>query len=150
MFTINDVRRTTECRTKRLCSICGRRLGDYLWFVGGSRCFIHDLGAFIDPPVHYECGIYALQVCPFLAAASYSKRIEDKKLLPQNRPDHMRLVPIDYMEPNLPESFGFGATKFAGFANNVYVVPRWDYVEWWHDGKPSNAPSADDVRRLTA
>lgn len=150
MFTINDVYKTTECRTKKLCSICGRRLGDYMWFVGGSRCFIHKYGAFIDPAVHYECGQYALQVCPFLAALSYSKRIEDKKLKPENRPDNMVLVEIEHMEPNLPEQFGIGACKVAVFVDNVYKVDRWDYVEWWHHGVPVNAPSADDVRRLTS
>jgi hypothetical protein len=150
MFTINDVSKTTQCRTLHLCSICGRRLDKFMWFVGGSRCFIHDHGAFVDPPVHYECGMYALQVCPFLAAPSYNKRIDEKKLKPENRPDNMRLVTTNFMPPAQPELFGIGACILSVFADNVYVVPHWQYVEWWHTGQPCNAPTADDIRRLTA
>lgn len=147
MFTINDVRRTTECRTRRLCSICGKRL-DTMWFVGGTRCFIHDRGAFIDPPLHYECGEYALQVCPFLAMPSYNKRIDSKKLKPENMHEHMALLSIDHMDPAQPEFFGIGHGSPVAFDGKVYGVLRWEYVEWWHNGAQCNAPSADDVRRL--
>jgi hypothetical protein len=147
-FTINDVRRTDECRRKRLCAICGKRFDDGMWFVGGSRCFLHEFGAFLDPPVHYECGEYALRICPFLAAAKYSKRIDAAKLPAGGLPEGMALVREEGMTPRLPERFGFGRTdgyevKSHGLRGPYfYTVPQWDFVEWWQQGERCNAPDS--------
>lgn len=150
-FTINDVRRTEDCRTKRLCSICGKRFDrhqgkDETWFVGGSRCFLHERGAFVDPPVHLECAEYALRVCPFLAAPYYAKRIDDAKLAPDGLPDGMALARADYMPPQLPERFGLGLTLSFRYhdrgANSLYTVARWEYVEFWRAGQPIEAPES--------
>lgn len=151
MFTINDQVKCEKARKGKLCAICGKRMRYGFWFVGGSRCFIHPRGAFIDPPIHYECGEYALQVCPFLAARSYSKRIDDAKLLPKNRPDNLQLLHQDHMPPNLPESFGIGhCTAYIVTENKLFVVPnKWTFVEWWHNGVRVNAPTVEDIRRLT-
>jgi hypothetical protein len=151
-FTINDVRRTEACRRKGLCSICGKRFGDDgFWFVGGSRCFLLEAGAFLDPPVHHDCGEYALRVCPFLAAAKYSKRIDAAKLPPGGLPDGMALVREEGMEPRLPERFGFGRTNDYDVRSNglpdhyIYTVPEWDFVEWWRNGERCNAPDREVV-----
>jgi hypothetical protein len=155
-FTINDIRRVAECRNKRLCSICGKRFDDGVWFVGGSRCFLHERGAFLDPPLHLECAEYALQVCPFLAASRYSKRIDDAKLAPGALPDQMALVREPFMNPRLPERFGLGWTHdyiFRASTNHgegVYIANSWDYVEFWQAGNPCGPPQTgqpppDDV-----
>lgn len=144
-FTINDHRLASACITKKLCSLCGKRFEGGMWFVGGSRCFMHEHGAFIDPPMHYECAEYALRVCPFLAAPSYAKRLDDRKLKPENRPANMALVKVDHMPPNQPERFGLGCTQAYRLVNprpgeRIFVVDRWDYVEWWRNGATVNAP----------
>lgn len=149
MFTINDHFRTRECLTKHLCSICGKRLPIEPWFVGGSRCFLHEHGAFIDPPVHYECGNYALQVCPFLAMPSYSKRIYDKLLRPERRPSNLTIVRQAHMLPNQPEHFGFGRTADFTYIEyreegrnigGIYKATTWSFVEFWRNGEIINAP----------
>jgi len=166
-FTINDAEKTEQCRRKGLCSICGK-LFDRLpmgahpyravderprprmetWFVGGTRCFLHEHGGFLDPPVHYECGEYALRVCPFLAASRYAKRIDDAKLAPGALPDHM-LIREAFMQPSLPERFGFGLALGVRYHVNaqqggVYTVDDWRYVEWWREGEPVNAPDSGE------
>jgi hypothetical protein len=138
-FTINDVRKVHMCITRRLCSICGKRLARHVWFAGGSRCFLHEAGAFIDGPVHYECGAYALTVCPFLAASRYGRRIDTAKLKPSNIPSDMTLVEVEFAEPRLPELFGFGETGAYEFMRSeartgVFHVHDWSYVEWWKAG----------------
>ena len=42
---------------------------------------MHENGAFADPPGHRACVTYALQVCPYLAAPSYAKRIDGETLI---------------------------------------------------------------------
>lgn len=141
-FTINDYRAVEKCITKRLCAICGKRLAKWMWFVGGSRCFMHPDGAFLDPPSHMACATYALQVCPFLAAPSYGKRIDDKRLTPERRPINMALVHIEDMLPDRPEWLGLGATTAYQRKDSHLIVDRWDYVEFWQKGEQVNAPLA--------
>ena len=149
-FTINDVRRTDAARKKRLCAICGKRMAvGQAWFIGGSRCFLHPRGAFIDGPTHYWCGEYALQVCPFLAARSYAKPIVDAKLKPSAVPIGMALARAEFMMPRLPERFGFGRSDNWHFQRTgiddgdqggVYVVNDWRYIEWWRRGTICETP----------
>ena len=152
-FTINDHKKAILCRKEGRCAICGRRFTNHpvsfhreMWFVGGSRCFLHAHGAFIDPPMHYECAAYALRVCPFLAARRYTVRIDDAKLDPANMPDDMALVRREGMAPALPERFGLGLCYRYNYRphEGIYTVPEWAYVEWWKDGEPVNAPATAD------
>lgn len=71
-FVINDIRKVMECLEKGLCAISGLPLEDDVWFVGGNLAAYHPAGAFKDPPVRKACADYAMQVCPFLAAPSYT------------------------------------------------------------------------------
>lgn len=145
-FTINDVRRVADCHSKRLCAICGKRHDKQVWFVGGSRCFLHPHGAFIDPPMHHDCAEYALRVCPFLALPSYSRRVEDRKLKPEGRHEDLKIVRTDFMNPMQPELFGLGSAdsyRIKGSAvhgDQILIVDRWNYVEFWKAGEPVNAP----------
>lgn len=156
-FTINDTSKVDRCLAKKLCAICGKtfeRTRRFLpegwgywpeyWFVGGSRCFLHDFGAFIDPPVHQECGQYALIVCPFLAGTHWSGRIDGKTLRPGTLPDDMTLMQNEFMLPALPERFGFGMARdyrmIGQVPNKIMVVDNWHYVEWWRAGERIDAP----------
>lgn len=156
-FTINDMRRTTECRRKGLCAICGKRFERHpvtqrpeMWFVGGSRCFLHELGAFLDPPLHLECAEYALVVCPFLAARSARWRnIDDAKLSPGGLPEGMAILRDKHVQPDLPERFGLGRTYAYKFREDVpqhgfYIVEDWSHVEWWRGGERIEAPATGE------
>lgn len=156
-FTINDHTKAFACQRKHLCAICGKKFErnpstfEYeMWFVGGSRCFLHSNGAFLDPPMHRECGEYALRVCPFLAARRYIARIDDAKLSTVDLPEDRALVRTEHMMPDLPERFGFGMTYEYQFLTDnipgvgVFVVPDWRYVEWWQAGVRINAPDTGE------
>jgi hypothetical protein len=75
-FQINDILKVEWCIKERRCSICGSELKADIWFSGGPLSALHPQGAYIDAPTHHECGQYAMQVCPYLSAPSYSKRLD--------------------------------------------------------------------------
>jgi hypothetical protein len=151
-FTINDHTKVAACLSKKLCSICGKRLDVDMWFVGGSRALLHDDGALIDPPLHYDCAIYALQVCPFLAAMNYTKSIGARKL--PDLPDDLRITSIEYSGPPQPERFGLGCTRayrkqsFDSASRFVLKIDQWDYMEWWRNGTRCPAPDANRVNEI--
>lgn len=146
-FPVSDVRRVNSCLTKRLCGICGKRLDRTCWFVGGDRCFTHPAGAFVDPPSHWECAIYALSVCPFLAAPSYSRRIDGRKLNPGEMPIGTTVVKETTMPDTRPDLFGLGETtafRVTNLAPGSWVLApeTWEYVEYWAKGERAAAPAA--------
>lgn len=140
-FTINDDRKRALCLIKDLCAICGLKLLRGRWFVGGPGSAFHPHGAYVDPPMHAECARYALAVCPFLAAPSYSKRIEDKTVDPADMPDGAPAIFIDpTMDPARPASFILGMAvgqKVAGGPFHNYIRPKkpWRVLERWLYGE---------------
>jgi hypothetical protein len=64
-FRVSDGDKVFLCAKKRLCGVCGTRIGYWMAFISGpmgceNRCFA-------DPPMHRACAEYALAVCPYLA-----------------------------------------------------------------------------------
>lgn len=145
-FAINDHLLVGACLSKKLCSICGKRLDADIWFVGGSRAFLHNDGVFIDPPLHYECAEYSLRVCPFLAAPAYSKSVITISKVDNIRED-LRLKQVEYSGPSQPERFALGCTHAyrrikSQSAPVVLAIDHWDYLEWWRNGERCEAPDA--------
>jgi hypothetical protein len=141
-FTINDPSKVEDCIRKRLCGLCGKRIVGSFWFIGGMRCFTHEHGAFIDPPMHEHCARYAIRVCPFLGAPSYGKRIDDKKLSRDAPTDGgLRVLVKDTTMPDdRPELFGLGSTLAYSLVRPsslqlYFVVPLWELVEQWRCGQ---------------
>lgn len=143
-FTINDDEKYIGLIEERCCAICGSSLDDDMWFVGGIKSAFHEKGCFIDSPVHYECGQYALKVCPHLAASRYTAYLSDDKInklqekvgdtiilidptVDANRPDYFAIVKCsDYkLIESAQSTFGF------------YLKPQRPYLkfELWKDGK---------------
>lgn len=79
-FQITDENKLAHLIKFDLCLLCGSKLKGKRWFVGGPRSAFSVLGAYSDPPMHDDCAHYALQVCPYLAAPTYTKRLEDKTI----------------------------------------------------------------------
>jgi hypothetical protein len=151
MFTMNNHIKVTACFGKKLCSICGKRLDVDAWIVGGSRAFLHEHGAFIDPPLHHECAVYALQVCPFLAAPNYTRSIGVRKTA--DLPEGVQAMPIDHSGPTQPERFGLGSTRNYRLVRTsptsiMLIVNQWDYVEFWKNGTYCPAPDAHRVSEI--
>jgi hypothetical protein len=138
-FTINNQKAVHECITRRLCGLCGRRLTrNEVWFIGGPRCFTDPNGAFVDPPSHEECARYAIRVCPYLAAPSYGRRIDDKLLgsMPAGFPT---LVKDMRMPDDRPDAFGLGMahryTIIPELGMPLFRVKNWVVFERWRHGQ---------------
>lgn len=63
-FRVTDMQRWDECVKLKLCGICGLRLGEYSYFIGGPQCKEHRL--FFDPPMHEPCAEFSSKMCPYL------------------------------------------------------------------------------------
>ncbi len=68
-----------RCLRDKLCAICGRRLGEYCYFIGGPLSKKNRL--FVDPAMHKQCAEFASQTCPFLTGQKleYSSRAAEHK-----------------------------------------------------------------------
>jgi hypothetical protein len=109
-FRITDIQRWMQAALNRLCHLCGHSLKKKMWFIGGENCMADRL--FFDLGTHFECGMYAFQVCPFLAlsTSSYNKRT----LQPD---DDEMLVRYAQFAETRPEKLGFAAT-------NGYIIGK--------------------------
>jgi len=64
-FSAVDLEHCARCLRDKLCAICGRRLGEYCYFIGGPLSKKNRL--FVDPAMHKQCAEFASQTCPFLS-----------------------------------------------------------------------------------
>ncbi len=73
-FRIVDAKKWDRCVNEHLCSICGVRLGEFCYLIGGPITERNHL--FFDPPTHRECALYAAVVCPYVSGKNrhYSGR----------------------------------------------------------------------------
>ena len=71
-FKVNDTNIIDLCIRENKCPICGHKLRNDMWCVGGIESAFNPDGGFNDSPMHKECCIYALKVCPYLAYTSYN------------------------------------------------------------------------------
>jgi hypothetical protein len=137
-FTVNDHTVVRETLVKDQCGICGTKLFRGRWFVGGPMSAYHPQGAYMDGPLHSECMRYAMQVCPYLAAPNYGKRIDTAKIKEGQVPDHSIFLD-NTMIPDRPNPFvcvmAIGQTYRAN-GPIVYMKPNKPYVkvEFWKDG----------------
>ena len=79
LFTINNDDRRQYVINNDYCGICCRKLMRFRALVGGALAAFDEVGAYLDPAMHIECAQYAMKVCPFLAAPSYTKEISGKQ-----------------------------------------------------------------------
>jgi hypothetical protein len=63
-FRVLSTEHLRACVKKRLCWICGDRLGVNLAFTIGPMCSVNRVSS--EPPSHLECAEYAVRACPFL------------------------------------------------------------------------------------
>jgi hypothetical protein len=70
---------------KKLCWVCGERLGINVCFVAGPMCGINRTSA--EPPSHVECAYWSARNCPFLSNPHMVRR-EDETINNQQLRDH--------------------------------------------------------------
>lgn len=103
IFTVNDDRRHYQALRQGLCPICGERLGQWKWFIGGPRSAFDPHGWYQDLPAHRDCALYALVTCPYLAAPKYLGRVDVPD--PAKLPPLARVLLDPTMIPERPALF---------------------------------------------
>ena len=131
-FQISDQNELKRLLKFDLCAMCGAKLKASRWFVGGPKSAFYVQGAYFDPPMHDECAHYALQVCPYLAAPTYSKRIEDKTV----KDKHLNVITVDE-RVEIDRPLCFVAVETAGQTINAGVIiahTPYSKIEYWMHG----------------
>jgi hypothetical protein len=137
-FTINDHRKVSKAAKLALCGICGQRLfrGER-WFVGGPMSAFSAHGAYLDGPLHHECGTFALQTCPFLAAPRYGKRIDDATVVADTLGDAV-IITDPTVDDVRPELFVFACASDYKVTRTPSLMfhPKkpWLQFEFWVKG----------------
>jgi hypothetical protein len=146
-FTINDEHKVMRCKRNHICAICGKELLRGRWFLGGPMSALHPRGAYIDPPLHHECMQFAVQTCPYLISAKYTKRIDDKKL-DRNKTTGVLMLVDPTMDPTRPKIFIAVMAVGQTLTPNGYIVPKHPYraMEFWRDGVLEQKFDRDQVR----
>jgi hypothetical protein len=84
-FRVADARKIKPAVHKRLCWVCGQKMGKEFVFVVGPMCTINLTSA--EPPMHRECALWSARACPFLLN-------REKKRRENNLPEEAREVGI--------------------------------------------------------
>jgi hypothetical protein len=73
-FPTADARKLKLALAKRLCWVCGQKLGTHFAFVIGPMCAINYNTS--EPPSHRDCAVFSAIACPFLARPHMKRRTE--------------------------------------------------------------------------
>lgn len=105
-FRVIDPDKATECIDQKLCAICGRRLGEFCWFIGGDKA--KDVHLFLDPPMHEQCTEFASRTCPFVSGQrqEYSHRPVNENTVTVKAMEHS-VRPTMYMMRTRTKKIGF-------------------------------------------
>lgn len=140
-FTINDDEKRQQHLRKKQCPICGSALLRGRWTVGGPASAFMKEGAYIDPPMHYECYRYAMQVCPYLALPSFTKRIDAGTVKREDLEDHRIFIdntvlagrpPLFVAVMHLGEEY---QTDIFGMIQRFKPKRPYRNIEYWQNGK---------------
>lgn len=131
-FRVIDERKAAAAITDRICSICGKQMGEHVAFVGGPKSMQSRM--FIDGPMHELCAVYAAQVCPFIAAPKFGYISKHKEH------EGYDLAVIKAVSNDRPDVFGVGVTDVFGLrmfdgAGVVIVAGEWLKVRWFKHGE---------------
>lgn len=150
-FKINDTQKTVQCVKQRCCSVCGDALEDDAWFIAGPGSAFHTHGSIADLPVHKECGVYSLQVCPYLAYGRYTSKTDLDKLYKQLNDDSIKLVNHSVDQDRVPIFCFIKSPKYDVHQQpgsfNIVFKPRRPYeeVEFWYDGERVSDKDAEVI-----
>jgi hypothetical protein len=80
-FRVIDQEKRMYVAANHLCQLCGEKLGRYIFYVGGPN--VAKYNQYFEPPLHLDCLIYAMQVCPFIVG-----KITDHANIPKVQAKH--------------------------------------------------------------
>ncbi|HWY61117.1 MAG TPA: hypothetical protein VNW15_04375 [Rhizomicrobium sp.] len=140
-FTVNDTSKVSFVLHNDLCGLCGLKNYRWRWFVGGPISAFNPNGMYLDPPMHWDCLHYALQVCPYLALKKYHEipyesmvgRIDPKTLATNEMTKDHAMIKSN---PVLLVVIKASGTKIL-YPGQTKTKPRTPYVsvEYWQWGR---------------
>lgn len=127
---------------KKLCWLCGQRLGRYQAFVIGPMCAVNLVTS--EPPSHVECATFAVRACPFLILPKSQYKNNDD------------LAAIGAAPPGMPLDRNPGACILwvTGSYRPFRVPPSWlirlgppSVTTWWTNGRLATRAEAWEAIR---
>jgi hypothetical protein len=109
-FRVTDEKARREVMLSCSCQLCGKRLGKWVFFVGGTEAA--KANAYFEPAAHLDCVIYAMQVCPFIVG----------------RIDHADVAKVEAANPEVMVKVD---DTFASKRNPLWIIKKamgWSYV----------------------
>jgi hypothetical protein len=141
-FAVTDEAKRQHVIVNNLCAICGKPNHKLTWLVGGYLSAFHPHGAFLDPPMHYDCASYALKVCPFIASPSYThmrgmKMSKNMSGVFDMHPGGATKKPTIFVAAATKKIFGVVGRNELGQEYIRHIVPDRPYerIEFWKDGR---------------
>jgi hypothetical protein len=139
-FRIVDPVKIVSCYTENLCWVCGGKMGVHKCFVSGPMCTINKSSP--EPPSHYECALYSVQVCPFLTTPKMTRRDTD---LPDEFLAQPSGIPI-YRNPGVAalwvtRSYNHVFDDMGGF---IFRMGPAERVEWYSEGRAATRQEVMD------
>jgi hypothetical protein len=135
LFKVNDNEKIINTINNKLCTICGTKLGDTAWFIGGPASAFHIHGAFNDGPVHKECGEYSLRVCPYLAYGKYNSKTDFEKIQKSLLEKNILAINNTVDSDRVPLFCFIGAKSWKITERLNYKPDNISEIEFWNDGE---------------
>lgn len=130
--------KVVDAYKKRLCWLCGEKLGTYLAFVIGPMCSINRVTS--ECPCHLECAQYATRACPFLSKPRMRRNAVDL-------PDHPAIAG-DHIDHN-PGAVAIWITKgyrpFKVPGGSLFRLDKPTNVLWYAEGRPATRQQVLDA-----
>ena len=132
---IADVRTQRLCHLKRLCWVCGRKLGETLAFIGGPKSVQQHV--FVDYAMHLECAEFSMRTCPFLLGQS-------KRYAKAQRPSQAHAPAGMILErPEIMAIYLTRKYRTVEVGQDVLFRPgKAVAVKWFRDGQRIERPGA--------
>jgi hypothetical protein len=139
LFPVFSPKAWVNCVHQRKCWICGQPLGRTMIFVVGPMCTINRISA--EPPSHFDCARYALEVCPFLINPRMG-RVPTERFGEVSPPGGL----MDEGNPGVTASWSTRAYRIIRTATGPLVeLGNPLSVDWWTRGHVATSQEAADA-----
>jgi len=139
LFAVIDESKRFEVAEKHLCGVCGGHLDYWISFIGGPRSMLTRM--FIDAPMHHQCAIYSLAVCPYLRhapgtnPATLAEPLNVVQDRAKKRLGHDQVANFDIVQEGRPDLMGLYVTR--GFKFGLYKRSPLDQANYVFLARPS-------------
>lgn len=119
---------------KKLCWLCGEKVGRYMAFVIGPMCAVNRNTS--EPPCHRDCAIFAATACPFLTRPKADYRAAG---LPDGYKGHIGALPGNPGAACIWITMSYKPYQVPGGGRGDWLIRVGPPLEvlWFAEGKPA-------------